>query len=195
MRELTPLAIAVLALLNEQPMHAYEMYQLLLARQNDRVLKVRPGSLYHTVERLAGQELVRAIGTERAGNRPERTTYAITAAGQQALIERVRTGLQTYEYEYPLFPVVLSEAHNLEDEDAVTRLRLRVEALDVALAEIEAVIASAAEREVPEQYWMAGDYSRAQLVCERDWLNTLIKRIESKDLAWSHRKNKYRINK
>jgi DNA-binding PadR family transcriptional regulator len=190
MRELTPLAIAVLALLNEQPMHAYEMYQLMLARHQDRMLKIRPGSLYHTVERLAGQEFVRVTGTERAGNRPERTTYAITATGRKALDERIRTGIGKYEYEYPLFPVLLSEAHNLEDEDAAARLRLRVEQLDVAVAEVEAITADAAARGVPEQFWMVADFQRAQLVSERDWLNTLIKRIESKDLAWSHRKNK-----
>ncbi|QNE19283.1 PadR family transcriptional regulator [Kribbella qitaiheensis] len=190
MRELTPLAIAVLALLNEQPMHAYEMYQLLLARQNHRLVKVRPGSLYHTVERLAGQEFVRATGTERAGNRPERTTYAITPDGQRALMKRVRTGIEKYEYEYPLFPVVLSEAHNLDSEDALARLRSRVEELDVAVAEFEATIADVRAREVPEQFWMAGDFNRAQMAGEREWLNTLIKRIESKDLAWSHRKNK-----
>src|SRR5437868_2840544 len=40
---LTPLAITVLALLNERPMHPYEMHQLLLARRVDRVVKVRPG--------------------------------------------------------------------------------------------------------------------------------------------------------
>jgi len=190
MRELTPLAIAVLALLNEQPMHAYEMYQLLLARKNDRLVKVRPGSLYHTVERLAGQEYVRATGTERAGNRPERTTFAITAEGKRALAERVRSGIEKYDYEYPLFPVVLSEAHNLDPDDALARLRLRVEQLETALAEFEEAIASARSREVPEAFWMAADFNRAQLASERDWLNTLIKRIESKDLAWSHRKNK-----
>lgn len=100
MAELTPLAIAVLALLNEGRMHAYEMYQVLLKRRNDRLVKVRPGSLYHTVERLAGQELVEATGTERAGNRPERTTYEITPAGQQALVARVEAGIETYTYEY-----------------------------------------------------------------------------------------------
>jgi DNA-binding PadR family transcriptional regulator len=36
MAELTPLGVAVLALLTEGPMHAYEMYQLLLKRRNDR---------------------------------------------------------------------------------------------------------------------------------------------------------------
>ncbi|MEU0096869.1 PadR family transcriptional regulator [Kribbella sp. NPDC006257] len=190
MRELTPLAIAVLALLNEQPMHAYEMYQLLLARHQDRMLKLRLGSLYHTVERLAGHGLIRVTGTERAGNRPERTTYAITPAGTSALDARIRTGIEKYEYEYPLFPVVLSEAHNLEAEDAVAGLRRRVEQLQAAVEEVEAIIAEATARGVPEEYWIVADFQRAQLVSERDWLTALIERIESEDLAWSHRKNK-----
>jgi DNA-binding PadR family transcriptional regulator len=186
--ELTPLGIAVLALLNENPMHAYEMYQLLLKRRNDRLVKVRPGSLYHTVERLAGQEYVRATGTERAGNRPERTTYEITAAGQQALKERVRSGIESYVNEYPLFPVVLSEAHNLDVDDVIDRLGRRLRDLDALIAELEAVIADVTERQVPEPFWFSADYNRAVLAAERDWLTTLLQRLESKDLSWQHRK-------
>jgi DNA-binding PadR family transcriptional regulator len=188
MADLTPLAISVLALLEERPMHAYEMYQLLVSRQNNRIVKVRPGSLYHTVERLAGQNLVRAIGTERAGNRPERTTYEITPEGNDALKQRVETGLEKYVYEYPLFPVVLSEAHNLDEDDAVLRFRRRVEDLDSWLADLDEAIGLAEERKVHEPYYLGGVYVRNQIAAERDWLATLIERIESKDLEWQPRK-------
>jgi DNA-binding PadR family transcriptional regulator len=188
--ELTPLAIAVLALLAERQMHAYEMYQLLLQRRNDRLVKVKPGSLYHTVERLAGQELVRATGTERSGNRPERTTYEITDAGRKALESRVQSGIETYTYEYPLFPVVLSEAHNLETGDVVTRLCRRLCELDLLIDEFEAAIVDVTTRQVPEPYWLAADFNRAVLIAERDWLTTLLQRIESKELSWHHRKSK-----
>ncbi len=187
MAELTPLAISVLALLNERPMHAYEMYQLLISRQNNRIVKVRPGSLYHTVERLAGQNYVRATGTERAGNRPERTTYEITPAGDEALRHRVESGLEKYVYEYPLFPVVLSEAHNLDVEDALLRFRRRVADLDDWLADLDQAIAAARAVQTPEQFWIGGAYVRAQIAAERDWLATTIERIESKDLPWQPR--------
>ena len=189
MAELTPLAISVLALLTENPMHAYEMYQLLINRQNNRIVKVRPGSLYHTVERLAGQEYVRAIGTERAGNRPERTKYEITPAGAEALRRRVEAGLEKYVYEYPLFPVVLAEAHNLDEEDALLRFRRRVADLDDWLADLDTAIGGARARGVHEPYWMAATYVRAQVAAERDWLATTIERIESKDLRWQPREN------
>lgn len=89
MATLTPLAMAALALLAERPMHPYEMYQTLIHRSEDRIVKVRPGSLYHTVARMADQGLARVTGTEREGNRPERTTYEITERGHLALAERI----------------------------------------------------------------------------------------------------------
>src|SRR5882757_7953131 len=168
MAALTPLGIAVLALLSERPMHAYEMYQVLMKRRNDRLVKVRPGSLYHTVERLAGQELVEATGIDRDGNRPERTTYAITAGGEVALVQRVRAGIEATVYEYPLFPVVLSEMHNLEMDDALHRLRLRLDDLDLQLEELDEAVAEVRERGVPEPFWLAADYNRVQLASQRD---------------------------
>jgi len=184
MADLTPLAISVLALLEEKPMHAYEMYQLLVSRHNHRIVKVRPSSLYHTVERLAGQEYVRAIGTDRAGNRPERTTYELTPAGRDAMVRRVESGIETFVYEYPVFPVFLAEAHNLDAEDAVLRFRRRIEEMDFWLADVDKAMAAAKARDVPEPYWLAGTYVRAQVAAERDWLTTIIERIESKDLEW-----------
>jgi DNA-binding PadR family transcriptional regulator len=186
--ELTPLAISVLALLKEGPMHAYEMYQLLLKRHSHWLVKVKPGSLYHTVERLTRQNYVRAVGTERSGNRPERTTYEITPEGDDALTRRVETAVEEYVHEYPLFPVVLSEAHNLEADDAVLRFRRRIADLERWMTEIDGALSGAGARQVPEVYWMGGDYLRTQLASERDWLATTIERIESKDLEWHPRK-------
>ena len=55
---LTPLALAVLELLLERPMHPYEMHQTIRDRYTDQVVKVRAGSLYHMVERLHRTELI-----------------------------------------------------------------------------------------------------------------------------------------
>lgn len=79
--QLTSLGISVLALLREHPMHGYEMCQTPMSRREDRIVKVRPGSLYHVVSRLAQEKLIRQTATGRAGNRPERTTFEITDAG------------------------------------------------------------------------------------------------------------------
>jgi len=187
MADLTPVGMAVLALLNERPMHAYEMYQLLMSREEDRLLKVRLGTVYHTVERLAGQQLVEATGTGRAGNRPERTTYAITAAGAAALRRRIGDAIETPVYEYPLFPVALSEAHNLPADETVRLLNRRIDLLQLQVDEVEKTIERVRAEDVEEAYWFVADYLRTQAVAERDWLQTIVNRMENKDLPWPYR--------
>ena len=145
-RSLGALGIAVLALLVERPMHPYEMFQTLLQRGEDRLLKVRPGSLYHTVDRLAHAGLVHAAGTDREGNRPERTTYEITVAGRGALSDRIAEILGTPDREYPLFPVALAEAHNLPADDVVGLLRKRIAAREADIAELDRVRGSRTDR-------------------------------------------------
>ncbi|WP_307817576.1 PadR family transcriptional regulator [Nocardia acididurans] len=181
---LTPLAIAVLALLAENPMHPYEMYQLLMNRHEDELVKVKPGSLYHTVARLAEQELVVAEGTNRAGNRPERTTYRITDAGQEALLARVTEILRQPVREYPIFDVALAEAHNLPVDEVVTLLRERVTWIEGRIAEYEAIRAVAASREVPRRYWAVIDYATARTRAELEWLRGFIDELATGELPW-----------
>ncbi|MBD8607113.1 PadR family transcriptional regulator [Aeromicrobium sp. CFBP 8757] len=181
---ITPLALSALALLAERPMHPYEMYQLLLERHEDELVKVRPGSLYHAVERLEDHELVEVVGTEREGNRPERTTYAITTAGRSALVERIRDMLSTPVNEFPQFPVALGEAHNGPADLVADDLRSYVAALDEQIHHASTYLDAAHQRGVPEVYLLAGEYVRHLRRAERDWITTLITRIETKDLPW-----------
>src|SRR4051794_20993432 len=71
----SPLGLMILALLSERPMHPYEMQRLMVARGDDRVVRVQRGSLYPAVERLEQAGLVEADTVERSGKRPERTVY------------------------------------------------------------------------------------------------------------------------
>ncbi|KQY60015.1 hypothetical protein ASD11_10975 [Aeromicrobium sp. Root495] len=187
MTSLKPLAVAALALLNERPMHPYEMYQLLLERQEDHLVKVRPGSLYHAVERLHGEQLVSVVGTEREGNRPERTTYAITEAGYDALVAQLREWLSTPVNEYPRFPLALAEAHNGPADLVVSDLRTYVKNLDVDLERLQEGVAHARSRDVPEAYLIEADYLHTMKLAEREWITQLISRIETKDLPWQPR--------
>ncbi|MFI6169979.1 PadR family transcriptional regulator [Nocardia sp. NPDC051052] len=180
----TPLAIAVLALLEEQPMHPYEMFQLLIARREDALVKVRPGSLYHTVARLAEQELVLAEGVDRAGNRPERTTYRITERGRTALRTRVAEILRSPSPEYPVFDIGLAEAHNLPKADVLALLGERLAQLEGQLAEVGMLIGWAAERKVPRRYVVVLPYRQAVLGAEVRWLTDFLAELAGGDLEW-----------
>lgn len=180
----TPLAIAVLALLEERPMHPYEMFQTLIARREDKLVKVRPGSLYHTVSRLADQELVRAEGVDRAGNRPERTTYRITGRGREALRNRIADIVRRPVPEYPIFPLALGELHNLPKAEALTLLRERIAVLENELADADMLSAWAEEHVVPRRYWISLPYLRAMLTAELTWVKGFTDELASGALEW-----------
>lgn len=111
--KLTPLAVTVLGLLRERPMHPYEMAQVLKKRGDDHLVRISPGALYHTVEKLQERGLVRIDRVEQTNNRPERTIYAVEPAGEGAAREWVVSELSTVRSEYPVFPVALAVAPKL----------------------------------------------------------------------------------
>ena len=123
--ELSAVAVLILALLNEQPMHPYQVHQNLVERGDTRLVRVNAGAVYHGIERLEKEGLVEVAGTERSGNRPERTTYRITDAGRSALVARLTSFLGDDHPSYPLFPVGLAEAHEVPAETVIEQLTRR----------------------------------------------------------------------
>ena len=189
-----PLGVSVLALLSEGPMHPYEMYQLLLERKEDRIVKIRPGSLYHAVARLHGQELVAEVGTGRDGNRPERTTYEITSSGRRVLVDRLAEILRAPVREYPQFTLGLSEMHNLPASEATALLRARIEDLSREIEELSGFQRLAEERRVSEIYWAGIDYTYHMLTAEVTWLTSYIERVDSGELEWPHHISAHHTN-
>lgn len=182
--QLTPLGISALGLLVERPMHPYEMYQVLMQRREDRIVKVRPGTLYHAVGRLAAAELVESIGTERDGNRPERTTYAILPAGKVALEERVKEILATPINEYPCFPQALDEAHNLPADVVTDLLTQRLAALTEEVTAMETGVGDALAKDVEPRFLIDLHYQQAMLKAEIKWLRELCSDISDGTLPW-----------
>ncbi len=182
--KLSALAMAALGLLAERDMHPYEMYQVLVHRHEDRLLKVRPGTLYHAVGRLADSGLVEATGTVKDGNRPERTNYAILPAGRERLNAALRQLLAEPVEEYPRFPQALSEAHNLPPGEVVELLNRRLAALAEELADLDSHGRTAQSRNVPEFLWIDVGYKQHLLRAEMAWLQDLNARIADGSLPW-----------
>ncbi|GAA1447050.1 PadR family transcriptional regulator [Mycobacterium cookii] len=174
--QLTALGISVLALLRARPMHGYEMFQTLVERHADRIVKVRPGSLYHVVDRLTEEKLIRRAATIRDGRRPERAVYEITDAGAEALQQRVGQLIGTPVNEFPQFAVALAEIDTLGDDAAVDSVGDRVGALEAQAAEIMAI------RDVgvtPAGYLAAFDYLLAMVQAELTWLRSFADSMRS----------------
>ena len=180
--DLSPLGICVLGLAAERPMHPYEMLLLIAQRREERLVKVRPGTLYHTVSRLNSAGLLQQVGTDRDGNRPERTVYRITDAGRARLADRLRNMLATPAAEYPAFPLAIAEAHNLSREEVAQLLHRRRDTLADNLTELSDALTEAADRDVPRQYLLDAEYTAALLRTQIDWIDRL--RAELPDLEW-----------
>src|ERR1044071_4392266 len=81
------LALAVLGLLFEQPMHPYQMSATLKFRHKEDSIKINYGSLYAVVDSLLRKGLIEERERIRTGRRPERTVYGLTDAGAAALLQ------------------------------------------------------------------------------------------------------------
>ncbi|GAA1508337.1 DNA-binding PadR family transcriptional regulator [Agromyces terreus] len=185
MPRLNPLAVAALAVLVEQPMHPYEMYQLMLQRREDHVVRVSAGSLYRAVERLAADGLIVEHATEREGNRPERTVYAITEQGRAAFLETIASMLPDHVNEYPEFPLAVGEAHNLPRDRVVELLGERAEQLRATVASLDAGLARVDAKGVPTRFVLNKHYSRAMVLAELDWVLATIDDLTTGALDWS----------
>ena len=79
--EISPLALSILQLLDEHPMHPYELASTMRDRHMDEFIRLNFGSLYHTVDVLERNGWIVPAEREREGGRPERTVYQLSPSG------------------------------------------------------------------------------------------------------------------
>ena len=147
-------------------------------------VKVRPGSLYHAVDRLVVQGLAVITGTEREGNRPERTNYEISDAGRKALATTVAELLRAPVNEYPRFAQAVSECHNLPRGHVVGMLRSRMAALELQITALESATADANSTNVEARYVLDLSYNASITRAEIDWITRTVAEIEGGELEW-----------
>jgi len=111
MTKRSSLALAVLALLEEAPMHPYRMQQLITLHGKDKVINVsQRASLYSTIDRLARDGMIRVSEVERDGQRPERSVYEITDAGRATAYGWLTDMLSVPKRGFPDFYAALAHA-------------------------------------------------------------------------------------
>src|SRR4051812_14867875 len=103
-----PLALAVMALLLERPMHPYEMVSLMRERGKHEAVRLRYSSLYSVVGVLEREGLIVPQETLREGRRPERTVYALTDEGREEFLSWLRKLLREPVKEFTQFAAGLT---------------------------------------------------------------------------------------
>jgi len=73
------------ALAEHGPMHGHQIRREAQTNRTELWTDIKVGSLYAALGRMADEGIIEAVRTERAGNMPARTVYAITDTGRQEL--------------------------------------------------------------------------------------------------------------
>jgi DNA-binding PadR family transcriptional regulator len=173
-----PLALAVLVLLFERPMHPYEIAATLRMRNKGGSIKLRYGSLYTVIDTLAQVGLIQAKETVREGKRPERTIYAITPSGVKRMREWMRELLGTPVKEYPQFEAALSLLPAVPPEEALALLEARVRRLGEMSEELRAAV-ELAVKHVEALFLVENEYRLSLIDAERQFIEGLIQRIKT----------------
>jgi DNA-binding PadR family transcriptional regulator len=175
--------VAVLALLREAPMHPYQMQRLLRDRHKDELLVLKLGSLYHAINRLVKEGLIKAVSSERDGRRPERTTYRIAPEGRRELTRVLRQMVGVPQHESSEFVAAMSFLLFLDQEDAIGRLEERAQGLEQNARTIERGM-KAASAYVERINLIESEYLLAMRKAELKWVRGLIGELRSGALTW-----------
>ena len=182
----SPIALAVLVMLSEAPMHPYRMQRLIKERGKDLVINVEQrASLYQTIQRLERDGLIAAQQTVRHDKRPERTIYEVTESGRATALEWMRQILSTPAPEYPDFPAAISFLALLAPEDALQQLEMRAAALEVELERGAEGLRQTAAMGLPRLFVLENEYLRAVQAAELAWVRAVIEDLGAGRITWN----------
>jgi DNA-binding PadR family transcriptional regulator len=180
-----PLALAVLGLLLERPMHPHAMAATLRERDLDRAFKVTTGSLYDVVRSLERARWITAQETARVGGRPERTVYAHTAEGRHEFVAWLDELIRVPAREYPRFVSAVSYLGALGRQGARDALAERAGHLATEAERTRALWRDVVEAgQVPRLFMLEVEYAVGMIDNELAWVRQIIADIDAGTLSW-----------
>ena len=184
MTQRSGLALAVLALAVEEPMHPYRMQQLIRERGKDRVVNVGQRSqLYKTIDRLERDGLLAEHAVEREATRPERTVYTATEAGRRAATEWTVDMLVAPRPEFGEFIAALAYLPLITVTEALAALRARLAERRAARDHLRDELADLRD-EVARLHLVEEEYLLAQLETDVAFVEGLVDDLTSGVLSW-----------
>src|SRR5437588_6794380 len=176
----SPLALAVMNLLMEHPMHPYEMKSKMKERGHDQVVKIAGGSIYDTVERLEEGGFIAVQETSRDGRRPEKTTYAITDHGREEILAWLREMLAQPVNDYPQFAAALAFFAALDKDEVTHLLKARTALLESEIAGMKKGLEGwMGEMGIPRLFLIESEYAIAMKTAEVNWVRDLLRDLDA----------------
>jgi DNA-binding PadR family transcriptional regulator len=190
-----PLALAILVLLYERPMHPYEMATTMRERRKESSIKLNYGSLYTVIEQLLREHFIAVRQILKEGKRPEKTVYQLTAAGAVELVEWMRELVSSPVKEYPIFEAALSLLPVLPPEEVMGLLEIRMGLLTKLLQECEEEERKCREMKLPRLFSLESEYYKsitlAELKFSKDLLSDLKRDTAGLRSGWSEMRKQH----
>ena len=181
----SPVALAVLCLLEVGPLHPYGLQRLIKLWGKDQVINVsQRATLYKTIQRLQKAGLIAVRHTERDHRFPERTVYELTDAGRSQAREWLEAMLSIPRNEFPEFPAALSFAMLLGPAELLALLERRAASLREELARLDRELGGEYDH-LPRVTLLESEYQRAVAAAELGWVDAVGAALRSGSLTWS----------
>lgn len=179
-----PLALPVLALLRQRPMHPYEMATEIRRRHWHGSVKLTNGTLYAVVGGLVRGGLVVPKEISREGRRPERTTYALTDAGRAELFGRLREMLSQPAKEYTRFAAGLTLVAILPRNETLALLEERARLLAADVDRAQADLDAHRVAGLPRLFALDAEHALVLRRAELAWVRGLVAGIADGSVTW-----------
>lgn len=182
--DISPLALSILELLNERPMHPYELAATMRSRHHDEFIRLNFGSLYHTVDSLERYGWIIPAEREKEGGRPERTIYRLTEAGRKLLLQVVGEIVAQPRREFLHFSAGLMFMHHLAAPEAAEKLETRAQHLQTVIAKLSHILDELLASGHRRLSIIELEHKIALLEAERAWVRKIAKEIVEGKLEW-----------
>jgi DNA-binding PadR family transcriptional regulator len=174
--------LVILGLLREQQLHGYEIKHIIEEHMGDWT-NIAFGSIYFALRKLAEEGFIEQFAVEQEGNRPSRTIYQITEAGQAEFLRLLREVWQNLERHYYTIDIGLAFIEALPVEEVKDHLRNRIVQLETIFQHLdEHKNEILSMEEVPRKAASVFDHSRLHFEAELTWTRNLLNEIEEETL-------------
>jgi DNA-binding PadR family transcriptional regulator len=161
------------ALARGGPMHGHQIRRAAQVDRTELWTDIKPGSLYGALHRMAAEGVIEAVRTERTGNLPARTVYAITDDGRAELAAHRDEALIDTRLRPDPVDLALQYTQELAEEELQDVVRARRQAIAAQLASWERLLQTA-------RPYLKGlepitfEHTLLRLRAELDWHDRLI---------------------
>lgn len=182
----------VLGLVHLRDIHGYDIKEIAKLWGIERWARIGFGSIYHALGKLQEEGLIVELRLEQDGNRPPRTVYRITDAGDEAFFTLLRHTCRTADPETRDLDMALAFIDQLPPDERVALLTERLEALEPRYQFlVKSMEGYQQARQVPGETaahhilrnvpWVEAGvaHSLGRITFEREWLQGVIATVAS----------------